>query len=112
MALPADLNLVRVNGKFVDAVGNPCTGNVTFTLSNALYDRANLVVVEPTPIVATLNGGAIQVHLPATDDPDLTPRNNYYSVSINLTGLPAKSFTLLAPYQTIGELDLTNVVSV
>lgn len=112
MALPADLKTVRVTGTFVDAQGGACNGQVTFQLSNALYDRTNKVIVQPTPVVVPLVAGAIAVDLPATDDPDLFPRNNFYTVTISLAGVAANTFTMLAPYQTVGAIDLVQVAKV
>ena len=111
MALPVDLTTVRVTGSFVDAQGASATGIVTFTLSSTLTDRNNKVLVVPTPIAAVLVGGSFAVDLPATDDPDLTPRNNYYTVTIAVTGL-TRTFIMIAPYLATSAIDLSSVLPV
>lgn len=87
MALPADLDLIPVRGKYVRLDGTPVTGNVSFATTNVLTDAASLTTVVPATLTATLDaGGAFTINLPASNDPDVTPTGWTYTVTENFAG--------------------------
>jgi hypothetical protein len=82
VALPSSITTVTVTGTYVDALGVPVTGEVTFELSEPLRDANDKIVLAPTPIRATLDGsGHFSTVLPVTDDTTLAPSGWTYTVT-------------------------------
>ena len=87
MALPLDLDLVNVRGRYVRLDNTAVTGTVSFAMTNVLTDPASLTTVLPATIVATLDpDGSFSIDLPASDDPDVSPTGWTYRVTENFTG--------------------------
>lgn len=110
MALPTDLDLVTIRGKYVRLDGQPVTGNVTFTTTAILTDVASQTVIVPTTLSVALDAaGAFTIAVPASDDPDVTPTGWTYTVTENFAGArPAYSITVPVSAKGTG-IDLSTV---
>lgn len=87
MALPASLSTCTVEGTYVDLIGNPVSGSVTFTPQTILKETTLNVILMPTAIVKTLDAsGSLSLTLPCTSDTDVTPQPFIYTVVENFTG--------------------------
>ena len=87
MALPASLSTCTVEATYVDLIGNPVSGSVTFTPQTILKETTLNVILMPTPIVKTLDvTGSLSLTLPCTTDTDVTPQPFIYTVVENFTG--------------------------
>ena len=87
MALPASLSTCTVEGTYVDLIGNPMSGSVTFTPQTILKETTLNVILMPTAIVKTLDAsGSLSLTLPCTSDTDVTPQPFIYTVVENFTG--------------------------
>ncbi|MFE4651522.1 glycosyl hydrolase family 28-related protein [Streptomyces sp. NPDC056707] len=83
MALPANITMVTVFGRYIDFTGAPMQGTVTFTPSQKyVTDPGEDVLIFSAPLVATLDGtGAFSIEIPATDDPDVLPSGFTWTVT-------------------------------
>lgn len=107
MALPGNISVRTVTGKYSDFTGNPIAGQVTFTIPQVIIDAAAAVILIPTTVVATLDTtGAFSVTLPVTDDSDLNPLNYQYTVVESFVG--GRTFQISIPTAG-GVLDLSTV---
>lgn len=84
MALPSQFNLVTLQGRFVDLLGQPLVGKkiVLAIAPDALTVAAAKTIV--TPEVRTIvldDNGSFSEQVPATDDPDVNPTNFTYTVT-------------------------------
>ena len=87
MALPVSLSTCTVEGTYVDLIGNPVSGSVTFIPQTILKETTLNVILMPTPIVNTLDAtGSLSLTLPCTSDTDVTPQPFIYTVVENFTG--------------------------
>jgi len=87
MALPVSLSTCTVEGTYVDLIGNPVSGSVTFTPQTILKETTLNVILMPTAIVKTLDAsGSLSLTLPCTSDTDVTPQPFIYTVVENFTG--------------------------
>ncbi|WP_327586986.1 hypothetical protein OHA25_08235 [Nonomuraea sp. NBC_00507] len=73
VALPPSYNLCTLRGNFVDLLGNPATGQITFTAPTTTVSIGDGITVLPSPLIVMLVNGKFQVQLPATDDANMTP---------------------------------------
>ncbi|WP_432131249.1 hypothetical protein [Streptomyces tendae] len=113
MALPGNFDTITVTGKYVDLLGNAQSGTVTFTSSTTVVDASALVTIVPVPITATLDSnGAFSISLPATDDPDISPNGYTYKVEERFGGKSLRTYNIIVPYSTVGNLDLSTVAPV
>jgi hypothetical protein len=78
--LPADFQTIRVYGTYVDFDGAPATGTVTFTAPTMVTTVSTELTALPTPLVANLVNGELDVDVPVADDPDLYPNDWAYLV--------------------------------
>lgn len=114
MALPGDLNVVTVTGKYVDAAGVPLAGSVTFSPSTTLTDSTGNVVIpgygRTYPLV---NGAFTSDPLVATDDGTISPSGWTYTVLVAVQNLPQYSYPVLIPHtpSTVDISALTPVAS-
>lgn len=109
---PTEYNACRVQGKFINLLGQPMAGTISFTAqTDVMIAQASHVVIVPTTIQVTLDdNGQIDFFLPATDDPDIAPYGFYYSVTENWPG--GRTYLIEAPYAGIENLaDLTTPVA-
>lgn len=98
MALPTEFNTINVVQDYVDLLGAPGTGNVTFTLSTTpavLKALNSKVLIVGAPIVGTLTAGHMSVTLPFTNDPDILP-SVPYNVVETVSG-SRRQFTIDVP---------------
>ena len=87
MALPASLSTCTVEATYVDLIGNPVSGSVTFTPQTILKETTLNVILMPTAIVKTLDAsGSLSLTLPCTSDTDVTPQPFIYTIVENFTG--------------------------
>ena len=77
MALPASLSTCTVEATYVNLIGNPISGSVTFTPQTILKETTLNVILMPTAIVKTLD---------ATGSLSLTPQPFIYTIVENFTG--------------------------
>lgn len=85
MAWPAALTVRTLHGKIIapDVDQTPAVGSVIFDLPYALRDSPDNVIIGPMPnIVAPLVNGEFTIDLPVTDDPDISPVNWVYKVTV------------------------------
>lgn len=119
MALPADYQTCRVTGRYVDLLGVPASGSVTFSATPLrITSPATETIVLPAPVTVPLDpGGEIDVTLPATDDPDITPQGFTYQVTERLaTSVPGGQMVTQRPYSIEapvgGDIDLSTVLHI
>lgn len=114
MPLPAAVSLVPLHGQILraDSNGTPAVGTVEFRIEQPLRDGADLVIMGPGSIIATLDEtGSFTVSLIASDDPDLTPTGWTYAVSVN-TDVWKDSFRISVPAATVGTLEFATLTPV
>jgi hypothetical protein len=116
VALPGDISTVTVSGKFLTLDGNPASGTVTFTTSQAVVDGTGDAILPKQSITKTLdNTGSFSVALPATDDSDLAPTGFTYKVTEQLTTPKSSrsySISLPASPSTVNLADVAPVQDV
>lgn len=101
MALPASLSTCTVIGTYVDLVGNPVAGSISFEPQTILKETTLNVVIIPTTIVETLDAtGSFTITLPVTSDTDVTPQPFIYTVIENFTG--GRTFQIALPLSVAG----------
>lgn len=76
------MTMVEVRGRYIDVLGGPASGHVTFTARpDVTYDSATKAFIIGQSRTAVLDGdGAFAVELQATDDPELDPVTWTYQV--------------------------------
>lgn len=111
MALPANYGTCQITGTWVRlSNGAPLTGRVIFTPSaNRIVSEGNAIVVV-RPITAHLVNGSINVSLPATNDPDISPLGFTYKVEEKFNDKSGQTYHIAAPVG--GSVDLSTVVNV
>lgn len=78
--MPFSFTQVEVTGTYVDAAGEPASGQVTFMLTQPMANGH--VTVPPSPLVAELDGsGHFTILLYANDDPGTVPQHVRYGVT-------------------------------
>jgi len=107
---PAEWQGCRFTGTYIDFLGQPLAGTVTFTPSvPAVLAATSKRIAVGGPITVTLDdNGGIDVTLPATDDPQTQPVGWTYTVTEGVVS--GRSYSLSAPMNTT--VDLTSVVPV
>lgn len=103
-AWPTEYNTCRVQGRWVNLLGIPMSGTVTFTpLVDSIVASSSQVIIVPSAITATLDtNGQIDIFLPATDDPDIQPYGFLYQVKETWAG--GRTYAIAAPYSGIENL--------
>jgi hypothetical protein len=129
VALPGNVDLITVTGRFQFYTGAACGGTVTFRPSGDpwLKDATADTTLVPGTIACTLNSsgelvgpvgaqgaGSVGVVLPATNDPDLAPSGFVYDVVVTIAGLAPMSYSISLPTGTtpIDLADLSPVTPV
>ena len=98
MAMPADYQSCNVTGSWVDiATGEPGSGYVVFTPRATRITTASDVIVLPSARRVWLEAGQIDVDLPATDDPDVSPVDWTYRVTETIGGVEYAAYDIEAP---------------
>lgn len=110
MALPVEYGTCRITGRWVNLQGDSIKGSILFTArTKRLTAAASSTVIIPTVHQVSLDpNGEIDVLLPATDDPDVSPVGFTYSVQEKFAG--GSTYDIEAPVD--GEVDLSTVVEV
>lgn len=71
-------------------------GSFTFRLSEPIVNDG--IVIAPTEVTATLDGGGnLAVSLAANDDTGTLPQGTFYSVTENITGAPPRDYEIRVP---------------
>lgn len=112
MSFPASLTTRTITGRFVTYPdGAPAEGNVVITLNDFMQGPSDDTFVAPFSRSFNFDqNGEISVVLPATDDPHWTPSS--YKIVINvLGGKPPLRRTFSVPYDSTGDLDLTDLLN-
>ena len=101
MALPSSLSTVTVNGTYVDLIGNPVRGSITFEPQTILKEKTANVIIMPVHVVKTLDAtGSFTIVLPVTSDTDVTPQPFVYTISENFTS--GRTFQISLPLSVAG----------
>jgi hypothetical protein len=101
MALPTTLSTVTLTGTYVNLLGNPISGSITFQPFTILKETNLNVIIMPSYINKTLDAnGSFSVTLPVTDDTDVTPEPFVYTVVENFTN--GRTFKMALPSSLIG----------
>ena len=101
MALPASLSTVTVTGTYVDLLGNPVRGSITFTPQTVLKEKTANVIIMPVTIVKTFDAtGSFTITLPVTSDGDVLPQPFIYTLSENFTS--GRTFQIALPLSVAG----------
>jgi len=96
MALTVDLETVTLTGTYVDIIGNPVSGSITFTPQTIIKDTDQNQIIVNNVISETLDSnGSFSVVLPVTDDSDVVPQPFAYLVEEVFSG--GRSFVITLP---------------
>lgn len=90
----------RVVGSWLDPRDQPVTGYVLLELPKSVvpfYDSADVRGLTGQFIRIPLVHGSIDATVPATNDPNVTPRNWAYKVTYLFTGQPKQEFYIAVP---------------
>ena len=110
MTLPSDWATIRVTARYLLRDGSVPTGHVTFSSPQIVL--ADGAIVMPVDIVATLDGnGAVDIQLPATNDPDVSPAGWAYTVQERIDGCAGRRFAMAVDANG-GDIDLATVAPV
>ena len=101
MALPSSLSTCTVTGTYVDLVGSPIRGSITFKPQTILKETTANVIIMPTAINKTLDAnGSFTAVLPVTSDTDVIPQPFIYTLTENFTG--GRVFEIALPLSVAG----------
>jgi hypothetical protein len=101
MALPVSLSTVTVAGTYVDLLGNPVRGSITFEPQTILKEKTLNVHIMPVHIVKTLDAtGSFTITLPVTSDTDVMPQPFIYTLVENFTS--GRTFQIALPLSVAG----------
>lgn len=96
-----DWNLVEVRLRAHYLDGSPAKGSVTAKAQLRRFldeDSVAPFLVVANDITAKFNNQGLAVlYLPATDDPDITPRNFTYTITESIVGVPANEYEIEVP---------------
>jgi hypothetical protein len=96
MALTVDLETVTLTGTYVDIIGNPVAGSVTFTPQTIIKDTDQNQIIINNVITEVLDAnGSFSVVLPVSDDSDVVPQPFAYLVEEVFSG--GRSFVIQLP---------------
>jgi hypothetical protein len=96
MALPASLSTAIITGTYVDLLGNPVRGSLTFEPQTILKEVTQNVIIMPVTILKTLDAtGSFSITLPVTNDADVAPQPFIYDITENFSG--GRTFQIALP---------------
>jgi hypothetical protein len=96
MALPTSLSTCTVQGTYVDLIGNPVRGSLTFVPQTILKETTQNIIIMPVHIIKTLDAtGSFSITLPVTSDTDVTPQPFIYDITENFSG--GREFQIALP---------------
>lgn len=112
MALPSDLNYVTITGTY-SALEIPCTGEISFTVSQVLIDNAGDVALLPVADRKELDAsGHFSIRLPATDNTTLAPLGWYYVVIERIDRYRSTTRYLKVPHTLGPTVDINDTIPV
>jgi hypothetical protein len=105
---------VRWRGKYLD--GTPAAGTIDVAVPVNRFlddDPSTPVTILGRSLAFTIdNQGEAEFTLPATDDPDITPRDFTYTVTERVQGMPVLTYALEAPLSAMpAGIELNRVVA-
>lgn len=101
MALPTSLSTATIVGTYVDLIGNPVRGSLTFAPQTILKETTQNMIIMPVHIVKTLDAtGSFTITLPVTSDTDVAPQPFIYDITENFTG--GREFQIALPLSVAG----------
>lgn len=101
MALPTSLSTATIIGTYVDLIGNPVRGSLTFAPQTILKETTQDIIIMPVHIVKTLDAtGSFSITLPVTSDSDVTPQPFIYDITENFSG--GREFQIALPLSVAG----------
>jgi len=101
MSLPVSLSTCTIQGTYVDLNGNPVRGSLIFKPQTILKELALNVILIPVAIVKELDAnGSVNIVLPVTSDPDVTPQPFIYEITENFSG--GRTFAVALPLSLAG----------
>lgn len=110
MSLPANWSTIRVIARYLLRDGSVPAGDVVFSSPQIVL--ASGAIVMPVDIVAVLDAdGAIDIRLPATNDPDVSPQGWAYTVQERIDGCAGRRFAMAVDADG-GDIDLATVAPV
>lgn len=87
MSLPTTLSTTTVTGTYVDLLGNPIRGSISWSPQTILKEKAENKIIIPTTIVKEFDAtGAFTITLPVSNDPDVLPQPFVYIATENFSG--------------------------
>lgn len=87
MSLPTTLSTTTVTGTYVDLLGNPIRGSISWSPQTILKEKTENKIIIPTTIVKTFDAtGTFSITLPVSNDPDVTPQPFVYIATENFSG--------------------------
>jgi hypothetical protein len=112
VALPDDLNTVTVTGTYL-ALDKPCTGEISFSVSQVLVDDDGDVAFLPVASRRQLDlNGSFSIELPATDNELLAPDGWYYVVVERIDRFRSSTRYLKVPADLGPTVDINDTVTV
>lgn len=84
-----NIDTATVTGKYIDFLGNPLSGTVSFmpNISRAKSAGSDRVLIARAAVATLDVNGAFTINLPCSNDTDVSPSNGWsYTVTENLTG--------------------------
>jgi hypothetical protein len=107
------LTTITITGTFTRPNGEPDQGTITATLSEVIQNGTT--IIEPTPILGTLNTEGKLVNesllpftLVANNDTATEPAGSTYNFLVQLDNAPVRSFSAVVPHTAVeGKIDLS-----
>lgn len=97
--------LITVTRTYKTPAGYPARGTVRFTLISPMVNAGVTAVVRAEE--ATLDRlGVLSISLYANTDPGTAPAGTYYTVAEEITGQPARTYSVAVPHNAGGTVDL------
>jgi hypothetical protein len=101
------LNFVSIKETFQDGSGNPLSGYVEFTVSQAVYASGIPVLTAGSPVTVQISGGQLgSVELLATDNSGLSYGTQTgwfcWTAQVTLSGQTLDPFSFFLPYDSLG----------
>lgn len=110
MTLPATWAVKRITARYLLRDGRVPTGTVTFSSPQIVLVDGTIVM--PVDIVVPLDvNGYIDVLIPATNDPDVSPAGWAYTVQERIDGCAGRRFAMAVDANG-GDIDLATVAPV
>lgn len=97
------LTVDTLTGTYLHQDGTPAIGQVTFTLSEIIFDSFSNQIVMPVPITVVLDdNGQFSFSIIANNDPITMPQGSDYVVTEELVGVAPRTYTITVPSSAAG----------